>query len=58
MGKFIYVFSKEACECLVKQGFKLLKSDDKSGVYILENRQSMSFALSEMRYLESDTLTF
>lgn len=58
MSKFIYVFSEDARDNLARQGFKLLKSDDKSGIYIFENRQSLSFALSDASYLESDTLTF
>lgn len=64
MNKFIYVFNKEAKELLERSGFKLLKSDENNSVYVFvggdlqEGSERYMFALSQVSYIPSDTLTF
>lgn len=58
-GKFIYVFSKEDMTALLLEGYTLLKSDDKSGLYVFANdNDKIAFSHSEMQYVNSDTLSF
>lgn len=55
---FIYVFSKADRDELLVQGFDLLKSNDKSDIYIFKNNEKKTFAIESGRFLMSDTLTF
>lgn len=55
---FIYVFSKQDKDELLALGFTLLKSNEKSDVYIFENDRKLTFAIGDRRFLMSDILTF
>ena len=56
--KFIYVFSKKDKETLQKAGFILLKEDERNDMYVFNRNDTLTFALADMSYLTSDTLTF
>lgn len=56
--KFIYVFSKDDRDVLLKVGFTLLKEDTRNSIYVFGKSNSLTFALTEVSYIESDTLTF
>ena len=56
--KFIYVFSVNEKEKLQKAGFTLLKEDSNGSVYIFGKNDSLTFALNDISYVESNTLTF
>lgn len=56
--KFIYVFSKDDRDVLLKAGFTLLKEDTRNSIYVFGKSNSLTFALTEVSYIESDTLTF
>ena len=58
MEQFIYVFNSDARDILLGSGFQLVKSDDKNGIYIFANQPTMTFALSQVSYIASNTLTF
>ena len=58
MKKSIYVFSEDARNALLKAGFKLMKEDKRSGVYIFLNQDKLSYALADFSFAENDTLTF
>jgi hypothetical protein len=56
--KFIYVFSKEARDYLLSNGFKLLKSDERNETYVFNNDPALSFATHGISVIRSNTLTF
>lgn len=64
MNKFIYVFNKEAKRLLENAGFVLLKEDEFNSTYVFvkgdlpEDSEKYTFALSQVSYIPSDTLTF
>lgn len=58
MDKFIYVFTKESFNKLSKIGFRILKADENNSIYVFENKQELSFELSNDKFLCSNTLTF
>lgn len=55
---FIYVFSKDDRDELLAQGFQLLRSNDRSEVYIFRNDMEHKFALEAGRFILTDTLVF
>lgn len=59
---FLYVFTKADRDRLLKEGFKLLKSDKKSDVYIFENidegKGNSKHVFDTMEHVLSDTLSF
>ena len=57
MGKFIYVFTTEDRDSLVRNGFILLSSDERNKVYIFAARNDMSFCLTNVEHVETDSLT-
>ena len=57
-SKFIYVFSTDARDQMLVANYRLLKSDDRQGVYVFENNNTQKFSKLEISYLLSDTLTF
>lgn len=57
-GNFIYVFDNEAKEKLLSRGYKLIRSDEKSVVYVFENRDTLTFTEQEIQFVLSDVLTF
>ena len=58
MEKFIYVFSRDARDTLLASNYTLLKSDEQDDIYVFANRADMAFALADISYIRSDTLTF
>ena len=57
MGKFIYVFTAEDKDALVRNGFILLSSDERNKVYVFAAREDMSFCLTNIDHIETDSLT-
>ena len=57
MNNFIYVFSQDDKESLIKKGYTILKEDYLNNVFIFLNRNSFSFDKS-IEYVTSDVLTF
>ena len=57
-SKFVYVMGRSACDELLAKGYRLLKSDDKNGVYTFENNKKLTFELAQVRAAASNTLTF
>lgn len=58
MEKFLYVFNKEARDRLLAANYTLLKSDEKNETYVFANQMDMTFALADISYIRSNTLTF
>lgn len=58
MEKFVYVFSIEARDKLIKDGFHLLKSDERKNVFVFANSQDKKFSLDGASCFLSNTLTF
>lgn len=58
MGKFLYVFNKDARDRLLEANYTLLKSDDRNETYVFADKTDMTFALADISYIRSDTLTF
>ena len=58
MEKFLYVFNKEARDRLLAANYTLLKSDERNGIYVFANQVEMTFALADISFIRSDTLTF
>lgn len=58
MEKFLYVFNKEARDRLLEANYTLLKSDEKNETYVFANQMDMTFALADISYVRSNTLSF
>ena len=58
MEKFLYVFNKEARDRLLAANYTLLKSDEKNETYVFANQMDMTFALADISFIRSNTLTF
>lgn len=58
MEKFLYVFSKSARDNLLAANYTLLKSDDQNEIYVFANQMDMTFALADISFVRSNTLTF
>ena len=58
MEKFIYVFSEDARDKLIKLGYKLIKSDERNRAYIFENSDILKFEQLDISAIKSNTLTF
>ena len=58
MEKFIYVFSKSARDSMLAANYTLLKSDEQNEVYVFANQMDMTFALADISFIRSNTLTF
>ena len=58
MEKFLYVFNKEVRDRLLAANYTLLKSDEKNEVYVFANQMDMAFALADISFIRSNTLTF
>lgn len=57
MDKFIYVFNENAKNKLIDNGYFLLISDEHNSTYIFENKAEFCFALEDISYITSDTLS-
>lgn len=58
MTNFIYVFDENAKNKLLDMQFKMLKADDKNNIYIFVNEGRKNFAIDDISYVMSNTLTF
>ena len=58
MGNFIYVFSVDAYNKLIKLQYKVIKSDFEKGVFVFLNEDSQKFSDGDFKFTLSDTLTF
>ena len=58
MEKFLDVFNKEARDRLLAANYTLLKSDEKNETYVFANQMDMTFALADISFIRSNTLTF
>lgn len=58
MEKFLYVFNKDARDRLLDANYTLLKSDDRNEIYVFANQMDMTFALADISFIRSNTLTF
>lgn len=58
MTNFIYVFDENAKNKLLDMQFKMLKADAKNNVYIFVNEGQKNFAIDDISYVMSNTLTF
>ena len=54
---FIYVMDLESKELLEKHGYKLLKADERLGVFCFENKPDMEFSL-DVPCVVSSVMTF
>lgn len=54
---FIYVMDLESKELLERHGYKLLKADERNGVYCFENKPDMEFDL-QIPCVVSSIMTF
>lgn len=57
-ASFIYVFNAEDMEKMLAAGYSLMKADEKNNMYIFADNDGMSFDLSDMCFVRSNTLTF
>lgn len=58
MGKyFIYVFSKDARDSLIKNGFMLVGRDEANDIYVFANKLDLNFSFDGIKHIKSDTLT-
>ena len=58
MEKFLYVFNKAARDKLLEANYRLLKSDEQNEMYVFANEIDMTFALADISFIRSNTLTF
>ena len=59
MGKFVYVFSEDAKDRMLKLGHTLLQYDEKSGRYVFALEDvAECFSLDDVNGVSSNTLTF
>ena len=58
MQNFIYVFSEEARDTLLKMRYPLLKSDDERKIFVFVNEGRGNFSCAGVSCVLSDTLTF
>lgn len=58
IGSFIYVFNTDDMEKMLAAGYSLMKADEKNNMYIFADNDGMSFDLSDMCFVRSNTLTF
>ena len=58
MQNFIYVFSTDARDALIKAGYKLLKSDEDEQCFVFINKAEEEFACTFYEFALSNILTF
>ena len=62
--KFIYVMSTSDMEKMLALGYRLIKSDERGGVYVFSNKESATFSDEDelekagIRHVLSDVITF
>lgn len=58
MEAFIYVFTAEARDRLLRLGYSLLRSDDKAHTYVFANRKEQLFSAGDFGFVLSSTMTY
>ena len=59
MGRFIYVFQEEAMMALEKRKYRMIKHDERNGVWVYENPDINCFDIQlEYPFVLSNTLSF
>lgn len=56
--KFIYVFDASSRDRLIENNYQLIKSDDAKNIFVFINNDSFEFALNNIPFVLSNTLTF
>lgn len=60
-GKFLYVFSQNDKDVLIKMGLKLLKQFPAKHIFVFiyeDNPEHMDFEASNIKFVLTNTLTF
>ena len=57
-GQFIYVFSRQDRDTLLRAGFLMLREDEPNCVFVFKTDDRLSYALTEMSYIRSDSMSF
>lgn len=58
MPRFIYVFSEREKDKLLALKHEMIKCDNTNHIYVFLNKERFDFALDDIKYALSDTLTF
>ena len=58
MANFIYVFGEQERDKLLAMKYEMIKCDKDKHMYIFLNKQRFDFAVGDIKYALSDTLTF
>lgn len=58
MPKFIYVFSELEKDRLLAMKYEMVKCDKDQHIYVFLNKARIDFAVGDIKYALSDTLTF
>lgn len=58
MAKFIYAFSADTAEAMLRCGLHLIKSDIANNMYVFENNPDVEIPYSKRDFVFADTLTF
>ncbi|MDD2495963.1 MAG: hypothetical protein PHE29_12320 [Tissierellia bacterium] len=59
MNKFIYCLDEDLKNKLIKQGFKLLKEDDKGATFVFSDKIKFDFNnVSKNKFMFTNRLTF
>lgn len=58
MDKFIYVFSEEDRDLLLKNGYDLVSSNTGTGMYVFVNSGDVKFCLEGIKAATSNVLSF
>lgn len=57
-NKFIYVFTEKERDTLLNAGFVMLKDDPANSMFVFVYDNRLCFALDDVSYIETGTLTF
>lgn len=57
MDKFIYVFSEDDRDYLLKNGYDLIPCNTNTGMYVFVNRRDMMFCLDGIKAVTSNVLS-
>lgn len=57
MKKFIYVFDEQSRDQLLKDGFRLIQSDEKKRVYVFLNSPEILFSLNGASCIQTNTIS-
>lgn len=57
MKKFIYVFDEQSRDQLLKDGLRLIQSDEKKRVYVFLNSPEILFSLNGVSCIQTNTIS-